>query len=129
MSTLFLAERKAEAKDAKLPASPQSIGVDVDHRFSRMSVLRFQTYVYNAVQSPTLPAIEIQVRVLLNNRAVMTVAKARVPTDTTKDLARLPYWSELALNSLPPGRYVLQVIATDLTAKATATQETQLIVE
>jgi len=129
MSTLFLAERKAEAGGTKLSASPQSIGVDVDHRFSRMSVLRFQTYVYNAAQSPTPPVIEIQVRVLLNNRAVMTVAKTRVPTDTTKDLARLPYWSELALNSLPPGRYVLQVTATDLTAKATATQETHLVIE
>ena len=129
MSSLFLAERKVEAADAKLSASPQPIGVDVDHRFSRTSVLRFQTYVYNAAHSPTPPAIEIQVRVLLNNRALMTLANARVPTDTTKDLTRLPYWSELALNTLPLGRYVLQVTATDLTTKATAIQETKVVVE
>ena len=59
----------------------------------------------------------------------MTLANARVPTDTTKDLTRLPYWSELALNTLPLGRYVLQVTATDLTTKATAIQETKVVVE
>jgi hypothetical protein len=52
-----------------------------------------------------------------------------VPTDTTKDLTRLPYWSELALNSLSPGSYVLQITATDLTTTATATQETRVTVE
>ena len=129
MSSLFLAERKVEAADAKVSASPQPLGVDVDHRFSRTSVLRFQTYVYNAAHSPTPPAIEIQVRVLLNNRALMTLANARVPTDTTKDLTRLPYWSELALSALPLGRYVLQVTATDLTTEATAIQETKVVVE
>ena len=129
MSSLFLAERKVEAADAKVSASPQPLGVKVDHRFSRTSVLRFQTYVYNAAHSPTPPAIEIQVRVLLNNRALMTLANARVPTDTTKDLTRLPYWSELALSALPLGRYVLQVTATDLTTKATAIQETKVVVE
>jgi hypothetical protein len=129
MSTLFLAERKAAAADAKLSAAPQPIGVDVDQRFSRTSVLRFQTYIYNAAHSTNSPAIEIQVRVLLNNRTIMALANARVPTDTTKDLARLPYWSELSLNSLSPGSYVLQVTAIDLTTKATVTQEAKVVVE
>jgi VWFA-related protein len=129
MSTLFLGERKREAAEAKPAISPQAIMVDVDHRFSRMSVMRFQTYIYNAAHSPTPPLIEIQVRVLSNHRAIMTLANARVPTDTTKDLTRLPYWAELALDSLPSGSYVLQVTAIDLTTKATATQETKVIVE
>jgi VWFA-related protein len=129
MSTLFLGERKREAAEAKPAISPQAIMVDVDHRFSRMSVMRFQTYIYNAAHSTTPPVIEIQVRVLSNNRAIMTLANARVPTDATKDLTRLPYWAELALDSLPSGSYVLRVTAIDLTTKATATQETNVIVE
>jgi VWFA-related protein len=129
MSTLFLGERKQEAAEAKPAISPQAIMVDVDHRFSRTSVVRFQTYIYNAAHSTAPPVIEIQARLLRNNRAIITLANARVPTDSTKDLTRLPYWAELALESLPSGSYVLQVTAIDLTTKATVTQEMNLIVE
>ena len=80
-------------------------------------MLRFQTFVYNAAKGSTAPDVEIQARVLKNGKTVMSSAPARLPTDTTNDLVRLPYWAEIALDQLPPGRYALQVTATDRLTK------------
>ena len=52
MSSLFLGERKATPADERF-ATPRAIAIDVDHRFARASVLRFQTYVYNAAKGST----------------------------------------------------------------------------
>jgi hypothetical protein len=128
MSSLFLGERKATPSDERF-ASPRAISIDVDHRFARTSVLRFQTYVYNAAKGATTPEIEIQARVLKNGKSVMSLAPARVPTDTTKDLGRLPYWAEMALDELPPGRYTLQVTATDRVTKTAVSQTNNFTVE
>ncbi|HEX8846498.1 MAG TPA: VWA domain-containing protein [Pyrinomonadaceae bacterium] len=129
MSSLFLGERKMVASDEKLATAPRPIMVNVDHRFTRASVLRFQTYIYNAARGANAPDVEIQARVVRGDRVVVTTSPARVPTDTTKDLMRLPYWAEVALDQLPPGRYVLQVTATDRAAKTSVTQRVGFVVE
>lgn len=130
MSSLFLGERKAEARDEKFATAPSAVMVDVDHRFARSSVLRFQLYIYNAARgSQASPDVEIQTRVLGANGVVVTMAPAKLPTDTTKDLTRLPYWSEIALAQLPPGRYVLQVTAIERATKASTSQRAAFVVE
>ena len=132
LSSLFLGERKAARQDEKFanPSGPRPVTVDVDRRFPRSSVLRFQTYVYNASRGGgSTPDVEIQARVLSGDRMVMSVAPARVPTDTTKDLARLPYWSEIALDHLPPGKYVLQVTAVDRKTRSSVSQQSSFVVE
>ena len=124
MSSLFLGERKVAPPDERFATAPQPVTVDVDHRFHRSSVLRFQSYIYNAGRTATgLPDVEIQTRVLRDNRAIVTMPPVKLPTDTTKDLTRLPYWSEVALDQLPPGRYLLQVTATDRATKASVSQQ------
>jgi VWFA-related protein len=128
MSSLFLGERKATPADERF-ASPRAIAIDVDHRFARTSVLRFQTYVYNAAKGAMPPEVEIQARVLKSGKTVMSLAAARVPTDTTKDLVRLPYWAEIALDQLPPGHYTLQVTATDRLTKTAVSQASNFTVE
>jgi VWFA-related protein len=129
LSSLFLGERKATARDEKFAAAPQPVTVDVDHHFARASVLRFQAYIYNATHNGVAPNVEIQTRVLKGDRTVATMPSARVPTDTTKDLTRLPYWTEIALDQLPAGKYLLQVTATDRATKASATQQVSFVVE
>ncbi|HEY0376821.1 MAG TPA: VWA domain-containing protein [Pyrinomonadaceae bacterium] len=131
LSSLFLGERKAARPDEKFAnaSGPRPVTVDVDRRFPRSSVLRFQTYVYNASRDGATPDVEIQARVLGDGRAVMTVAPARVPADTTKDLTRLPYWSEIALDKLAPGKYVLQVTARDRKTKSASSQQSSFVVE
>lgn len=129
MSSLFLGERKAAPRDEKFATAPQPVTVDVDHHFARASVMRFQTYIYNAARGASAPDVEIQTRVFKDDRTVVTMPLARVPTDTTKDLTRLPYWAEIALEQLTPGRYLLQVTATDRATKQSATQQTSFVVE
>jgi VWFA-related protein len=130
MSSLFLGERKAVPSDEKLATAPRPVIVDVDHHFARTSVLRFQSYIYNAAHNSTAPPdVEIQARVLRDNRVVVMISPVRLPTDTTKDLTRLPYWAEVALDQLPTGRYTLQVTATDRATKTSVSQSASFIVE
>jgi VWFA-related protein len=131
MSSLFLGERKAAAADERYATAPRPVMVDVDRRFTRASVLRFQTYIYNAGRgaSSSSPDVEIQTRVFRDNRAIITVAPAKLPTDTTKDLTRLPYWAEIGLDQLPRGKYALQVTAIDRTTNGSVSQQTTFVVE
>jgi VWFA-related protein len=131
LSSLFLAERKTPTRDEKFATALRPIMIDVDHRFTRSSVLRFQTYIYNAARGAdtSSPDIEIQTRVLRDNQIILNAAAVKLPTDTTKDLARLPYWAEIALDQLPPGRYALRVTAIDRTTKASTSQQASFVVE
>mgnify|MGYP003693843663 CR=1 FL=1 len=52
MSSLFLGERRAESSiDNASMREPQAVPIEVDRHFARTSVLRFQTYVYNAART------------------------------------------------------------------------------
>ena len=128
MSSLFLGERRGDAGDAATTsAGAQSVAVDVDHHFASASVLRFQTYVYNAARGADGADVWVQAQVFRNRQQVMSVAPGKAPS--TSDSTRLPYWSEIALNRLPPGQYTLQVSATDRIGKSTATQRVNFTVE
>jgi hypothetical protein len=98
MSSLFLGERAGEVESEK-SQGPKPIRVDVDHRFQRTSVLRFQTYIYNAAR--------------VAGPQVLAMAPSKIPPEVTNDPALLPYWTEISLNRLPSGNYTLQVSATD----------------
>ena len=131
MSSLFLGERPAAAAPAdKLEKGPQSVRVDVDHRFARTSVLRYQTYVYNPARNAGGPDVWIDARILREgSQQVMIVAPNRIPSGVSPDSWRLPYWSEIALNQLPPGSYTLQVSATDKIAGTSSSQRINFSVE
>jgi VWFA-related protein len=130
LSSLFLGERKSEEMVAvKGTNAPQAIMVDVDHRFPRTSVLRFQTYVYNAARGTAAPDVWIQAQVLRDDRQVVALSASKVPTDGSPDAARLPYWAEIGLEQLPAGRYVLQVTATDRVAGTSVSQRSNFVVE
>lgn len=127
LSSIFLGERGAEsAPEATEAGKPRPVVVDVDHRFARASVLRFQTYVYNAARAGGSD-VQIQAQVLRGEKPLVTTQSLKVPV--TSDPARLPFWSELSLAQLPPGRYVLQVTATDRTTNRTAVERVGFSVE
>jgi hypothetical protein len=128
LSSLFLGERRNDvAASVTGMAGPQPITVDVDHRFRRGSALRFQTYIYNASPGKDGPDVSIEARILRNREQIMSLASSKVPL--TSDLARLPYWSEVALKDLPPGHYVLLLTATDQIANHSASQRINFVVE
>lgn len=128
MSSVFLAERReATVEQAK---EPRALLVDVDHRFARTSVLRYQTYIYNLGSATAVaPEVEIQARVLRDGRAVLTMPQGKVPVGEPANHARLPYWAEIPLADLPPGRYLLHVVATDRATRLSATQRVRFSVE
>jgi len=127
LSSLFLGERKDEPLPESTSNNPTPVKVDVDHKFERSSVLRFQTYIYNATQGKTGPDVIIQATVLRNNRQILSTSPTLVPV--TNDLSRLPYWTEIPLSQLTSGRYVLQVSATDRLANSTTSQRVTFSIE
>jgi hypothetical protein len=130
LSSLFLGERNpTEPTETKFAGAPRSVTVNVDHHFTRGSVLRFQTYVYNAERGAATPDVEMQARILGNDTAVVELPLAKLPTDTTLDQSRLPYWAEIPLNTLAPGRYVLRVTAIDHRSGMAATQEAGFVLD
>ena len=124
MSSLFVAERTRETTNG-----PQPIRVDVDHRFQRSSVMRFQTYVYNASQAGGTPNVWIHAQVLRGNERVFSLAPNRIPPEVSKDPTQLPYWTEIPLDQLPVGRYTLQVFATDRATNNNASQTINFSIE
>lgn len=124
MSSIFIGERKGE--DA---ASASQVPVSVSHRLSRTSRLRYQTYVYNAASKAEGPEVLVRVQVLRNNQPVMTMAQTGLEAGATTDGARLPFSGEIALEQLPPGRYVLQISATEQESGKSVSQQTDFVVE
>jgi VWFA-related protein len=127
LSSLFLGERKEDLPSGAGVPLPSAVTVDVDHHFARASALRFQTYVYNAVPDHDGPQVVVEVVVLRNRRAVMTIPGSKVPA--TNNAARLPFWSEFRLTDLQPGHYVLLLKATDKITNHTATQRVNFVVD
>ena len=128
LSSLFLGERKqSEESKPTESAEPTPITIDVDRRFARSSILRFQTYVYRAEVADGQADVWIQASVLSNRRQLLSAAPAKVPNNG--DTRQLAYWSEIPLQSLAPGQYVLLLSATDRLAKTTTTQQIRFSVE
>jgi VWFA-related protein len=126
LSSVFLGAREPTLKQTA-SAGPSTLIIDVDHRFAASSILRFQTYVYNALTPAAGPDVWIQARVLKERQPIMTTAVAKVPNNI--ESGSLPYWSEIPLDSFTPGEYVLEVSATDRISNQTSSQQVKFTVE
>jgi VWFA-related protein len=124
MSSIFIGERRAEDS-----AAPTQVPVSASHSLSRTSRLRYQTYFYKAGGKANAPDISVQVQVLRNGKPVMTMARTSLATNGATDSARLPFSGEIALEQLPPGRYVLQIYASDRESGKSTSQQTDFIIE
>ena len=110
----------------------QKARLNISHRFSRASRLRFLTYIYNAARGRDgrFPVnVSIQLTLLRDNQAVSTSPLTQVATEEVDDLTRIPYAGEISLHTLAPGRYALLLTATDNSAKASATERIRFVVE
>jgi VWFA-related protein len=132
LSSLLLGETTKEAQTLKgnqtsIAESPLS----VDRHFSRMSKLRFLTYIYNAAQGPNqaAPDLALQVQILRDDQPVATTPLRKIETSETTDMARILYAAELQLETLLPGSYVLQITVIDRSAKTSASQRTNFVIE
>lgn len=107
----------------KQAAGGEQVQFSVDRRFMRGSHLTFLTIIYNAARAGNAaPELEAQIQISRNGQAVVTSPLRKVATDATTDLARIVYGADIALQTLPPGRYLLQVTISDPIAKTSAAQ-------
>lgn len=98
----------------------------VDNRVRSSLPLRFLSFVYNA--PPAAQGLKVQAEIMRNGRTVMTAQLPDVGIPTN-DRTRLPYAGEIKLNSVPSGSYTLQITVTDPTTKATASQQTDIVID
>lgn len=130
MSSLLLDPENIGAHQASGPGvkAPQ-VQFSVDHNFPRTTRLRFITFIYNAMRSDnrSAPDLDIQAQILRANQIVMTLPLRKVAAGQP-DPGRIPYGDEIQLNSIPPGRYTLQIKVTDRAAKSDTVQETDIVV-
>ena len=132
LSSLFLGERQSRVRPEELNSDEAARGVllSVGRRFAHTSWVRLTTFIYNATPAAdSKPDVALQVQVFRDDQPVFTAPLVKVATDGIPDLTRIPYAAELDLASFPAGRYVLQVTAIDRSAKTTATQRTNFVVE
>jgi len=148
MSSLIIGERKSgtdtesvdpSSTETQTPAELSQVVMNVDHRFSRSSYLRFLTFIYNAAtalsnaSSAQVPAngtgnksagpdLAVQVQVFRDDEPVITTPLHRIETQGVPDLQRVPYAADVMLGNLRPGAYVLQVTIIDRLAKSSTSQ-------
>lgn len=115
LSSLFVGEQSATAKSGD--AEPVDVatvlkgGISVNRRFARSSKLRCLVFVYNALRGKTesvAPEVFLQTSVWRGNEVVMTSGLSPLSVKGTNS-NRIPYVIEIPLNSLPVGRYELQI--------------------
>ena len=126
LSSLIVSEVTKEASgQATGPAAVAKARLSVDRHFNRASRLRFFAFIYNASRGASgsdAPDVAIQVQVLRDDQPVLTTPLRKIEYDNATDLARLPYAAEIPLETMLPGRYVLQVSVIDRIAKSSVSQ-------
>jgi VWFA-related protein len=100
-----------------------------ERRFTRASQLRFMTYIYNAARGPRgVPDLEAHIQVLRDDKPVLAYYKLKVDPGAP-DARGIAYGGEFALETLQPGRYLLQITVADLAAKINVVGRTSFTVE
>ena len=104
-------------------SAPQ-IQFSVDRRFQRSTKVDFLGFVYNAARAGGGGAVDLSVtvKVLRDNKAVVSSPARKLAPEAGGDLARIPVTGALSLGQLPAGRYELEVGVTDNVARKTAAE-------
>ncbi len=111
-------------------AAAEQVQFSVERRFKRGSHLNFLTIIYNAMRgTKDVADLETQVRITRDGQSIVTSPTRKLALAPGADPTRIPYSADIALQSLPAGRYVLQVTITDRTAQTNATQQITFDIE
>lgn len=126
LSSITVGERSPETTETENSgAETKKVFFSISRRFARSSNLRFLTFIYNAARNAGVdgaPDVVIQVHIFRDNQPVMTTTLSKVNTAGVQDQSRLPFAADIPLDSMPAGRYRLQVTAIDRIAKTSTNQ-------
>jgi VWFA-related protein len=108
----------------------EQVQFSVDRRFARGSHMNFLTLVYNAARGANnSPDLDAQIKLIRNGQAVVTSPIRKVAIEPNGDSSRIVYGADIALQTLPAGRYLLAVTVNDRIAKTSATQQVLFDIE
>ncbi len=111
-------------------AGSEQVQFSVDRRFAKGAHLNFLTIIYNALRGTGGSAdLQAQIKISRNGQSIVTSPLRKVVVEPASDAARVPYGADIALQTLPAGRYLLQVTITDNAAKTAATQQVSFEIE
>jgi hypothetical protein len=88
-------------------------------------------FIYNATRGEdgrSTPRLSFQARLLRMGQAVINTQVQKVSV-ASQDEARLVCNGDILLNTVPPGRYTLELMVTDEVNKTSVTQQTRISVE
>ena len=125
LSSIHLGGREVAGGEGK--GAPQ-IQFSVDRRFPRSSRLSFLAFVYNASGGAGAD-LAVTVRVLRDNRAVVSAPARKLAPEPGGDAARVPVTGAVSLGQLPAGRYELEIAVTDNAARTNAAERVWFEVE
>ncbi|MCA1591459.1 MAG: VWA domain-containing protein [Acidobacteria bacterium] len=131
MSSIFLGERlRKNLASAVREETLESVELSVDRRFPRTSWVRFMAFIYNAAANANAaPDVALQIQIFRDDQPVLTAPLKKVSTEGIPDHTRIPYAAEVALDTFPAGRYILQLTAIDRSAKTSASQRVNFTIE
>ena len=126
LSSIVAGERSAA--QTEVPGAglfSRHVPLNITRRFRRDSFLRCLVFIYNAsrAQANRASDVAIQVQILRNNRPVITTPVKPITTQAGHDEGRLPYATEISLQGLTSGRYVLSITAIDRAGKTSASEQ------
>lgn len=104
-------------------SAPQ-IQFSVDRRFPRSAKVDFLGFIYNAARAGGAGTVDLSVtlRVLRDNKAVVSSPARKLSPEAGADLARIPVTGAISLGQLPSGRYELEVSISDNVAHTNAVE-------
>ncbi len=111
-------------------ATAEQVQFSVERRFKRGSHLNFLTIIYNAARgAKDVADLETEIKITRDGQSIVTSPVRKLALAPGADLSRIPYSADIALQSLPAGRYVLQVTINDRVAQTNATQQVTFDIE
>jgi VWFA-related protein len=129
LSSIHLGGREVGGGAKEGKGAPQ-VQFSVDRRFPRSSRLSFLAFVYNAAGGAGgVVDLAVTVRVLRDNKAVVTAPARKLAPEPGGDPARLPLTGAVSLGQLPAGRYEIEIAVADNVARTNASERVWFEVE
>ncbi len=89
----------------------------------------FLVFAYNSTVENGSTDLVIQTQVFLNSKLIYASPLAKMPTEPSPDLKRVPYAARISLGSFDPGEYELRTMVIDRLNKTTAERRVNFVVD
>jgi hypothetical protein len=124
-----LQEVQAKGTSGEAKSEPQ-VQFSVDHSFSRQGPLSFVAFIYNGSRGQmanSVSELSGEAQLLRNGQTVLRLPPRVIETEKM-DRARISFGSHFKIDSLSPGRYILEVTVTDHVTNTRASQRTAVTI-